>query len=175
MIKILGLDIAYYEGYAVVGYNPNTKNIKILDYGIISVKNKKTHKAFYLHQATKNLIDSHKPNIVIIEEQFYRSMYEITGTISAAVPPSTELLKIFSKRARKLAFDDGSLEKEEAGKKVIELFPELKEKESDILDAMVLILALIKAMETKQSLKLPKKQKGLTNSKKMLSLKKKNN
>lgn len=156
---ILGVDIAYLAGYIYVDYNPATKKVEILESGLINVKNKKSHKDYHLRIESEKLLAKKKPDIVIYEEQFQNLMFRVEGAFAAGIPDSVKIEKVFSKRARKLAFNDGGLSKEEAAEKIEILFPELKGKAPDILDAMVLVLALISAIENNEPLKLPKKPK----------------
>lgn len=159
MPLILGVDIAYLAGYIYVDYSISTKKVQIIESGLINVKNKKTHKDFFLRTETEKLLTAKRPDIVVYEEQFQNLMYRVEGAFAAGIPSDIKIEKVFSKRARKLALGDGGLSKEEAAEEVIKLYPELKNKAPDIIDAMVLVIALINAIETNEPLKLPKKPK----------------
>lgn len=156
-MRILLLDIAFYTGYSLVDYDLNTKVSKILETGIINVKSKKSHKCYFLCEEIKKLINVTNPNLVITEGQFYKDLYMVDGAVSAAIPPDISHVRLFSKRARFLAFNDGSLDKDTANKLIVEIYPELEGKIADILDAMVLFQAWKVAIETNQPLKAPKK------------------
>ena len=160
-MRILGADIAFYLGWVLIDYSPKDKTIKLIDYGTFNVKNKKSHKEYYLYEETKKLLDITQPSLVIYESQFDKLMYRIEGSFTSAINPSIQTEKIFSKRARFLAFNNGGLSKEEANDLITERYPELKGKESDVLDAMTLFEAWRIAFETGQPLKAPKKPKKI--------------
>jgi hypothetical protein len=160
-MKILCLDIAFLEGFILIEYDSNTKVSSILETGIINVKKYKSHKEYYLYEQTKALIDRTNPNLVITEAQFYRDMFSIKGVVYSAINPTIDICEIFSKRARNLAFNDGSLSKEDANNLIVKKYPELAGKQNDILDAAILFEAWRIAFETNQPLKAPKKPKKL--------------
>jgi hypothetical protein len=158
---IAGIDIAYKLGYLVADYDTKLKKITILNSGIIDVRNKKSHKEWHLGEQFGKLVSTINADLIICESQFFRKMYIIDGIIACQIPPTIKFERIFSKRARVLAFGEGQggLAKEEAAAKVIELYPELKDAKEDVLDSMVLVLAFINAFESNQPLEAPKKPK----------------
>ncbi len=73
-MKVLGIDPGLADfGWAVIEYDKNFKNYKLLSYGEIKTRKEESiedrlHKIFF---ELKNIIEKQTPNLVCIESQFY--------------------------------------------------------------------------------------------------------
>lgn len=151
-MKVLAFDVATSTGYAVI------KGNKVVDYGVIKLKQKDSHRERLqqLRKEVVSLLKKHKPSSVALETIYVPNMRtkggrgnpktsallnRMRGVVMESIPLDIELLDVINMVAKKEVIGSGKKTKEEVFQWAVDSYKlnglEFK-KHNDITDAILL-------------------------------------